>query len=96
MLIGIIGWIVLGAIVGFIVSKIVELNGDDPIIGIGVAAAGGLAGGWLYSLISGAAISKFNIWSLVFAAFGAGVAMLVFHLIRSRSPHAKPTVRRSY
>jgi uncharacterized membrane protein YeaQ/YmgE (transglycosylase-associated protein family) len=58
MLMGVIGWVVLGTIAGFIASKIVSLRGDDPRMGIGLGALGGLIGGWLYSLISGSAVTS--------------------------------------
>ena len=45
MLIGVVGWIVLGIIAGFIASKVVSLRGDDPKMGICAAAIGALIGG---------------------------------------------------
>jgi len=79
MLIGVIGWVVLGTIAGFIASKMVSLRGDDPRMGIGMGAFGGLVGGWLYSLISGSAVSYFNLRSLLFAAIAAVIALVAFH-----------------
>jgi uncharacterized membrane protein YeaQ/YmgE (transglycosylase-associated protein family) len=79
MLIGIAGWIVLGLIAGFITSKLVNLRGDDPKLGIWLAAAGALIGGWLYSLISGSAVTGFNARSLLFAAIAAVVALAGWH-----------------
>ena len=38
MLLGLIGWLAIGLILGFIVSKVLDLHGDDPNLGIGVAA----------------------------------------------------------
>jgi uncharacterized membrane protein YeaQ/YmgE (transglycosylase-associated protein family) len=82
MLMGVIGWVVLGTIAGFIASKVVSLRGDDPRMGIGLGAIGGLIGGWLYSLISGSAVIPFNPRSLLFAAVVAVVALVVFHAWR--------------
>jgi uncharacterized membrane protein YeaQ/YmgE (transglycosylase-associated protein family) len=82
MLIGVVGWIVLGIIAGFIASKVVSLRGDDPKMGICLAAFGALMGGWLYSLISGAAVTSFNPRSLMFAALAAGVVLVAFHAWR--------------
>ncbi len=79
MLIGVVGWVVLGVIAGFIASKVVSLRGDDPKMGIGAGAIGGLIGGWLYSLISGSAVTPFNPKSLFFAAIVAAVALVAFH-----------------
>ncbi|MGD0389549.1 MAG: GlsB/YeaQ/YmgE family stress response membrane protein [Tepidisphaeraceae bacterium] len=79
MLLGVAGWIVLGLIAGFIASKLVNLRGDDPKMGIYLAAAGALIGGWLYSLFSGSAVTGFNAKSLMFAAIAAVVALAVWH-----------------
>jgi len=97
MLLGIIGWIVVGLIVGFIGSKAVNLRGDDPRLGIGVACASALIGGIVYSVISGNSVDPWNPWSLIYAAIGGTVGMVIWHIVRSRSiSHEGQTVRRSY
>jgi uncharacterized membrane protein YeaQ/YmgE (transglycosylase-associated protein family) len=88
MVVGIGGWIVLGLIVGFIASKVVNLRGDDPAPGIGLGVIGAVIGGWLYTAISGAGVSYFNATSLFFAAVGAAVALRVWHIVRRRSADA--------
>ena len=92
MLIGIIGWIVMGLLVGFSVSKFANLRGDDPRLGIGASAAGAIVGGWLYSAISGAEVSGFNVASLVFAVIGAAMTSVIWHVLRRRfaPPMVKP------
>jgi uncharacterized membrane protein YeaQ/YmgE (transglycosylase-associated protein family) len=84
MLIGIIGWLVVGLIAGFIASKIVNLRGDEPGIGIAVAASAAVVGGWLFSAISGSPVSPFNIWSLLIAGWFAIMAVTVWHAVRRR------------
>jgi len=79
MLIGVVGWIVLGTIVGFIASKIVPLRGDDPRMGIIMAAVGAVIGGWLYSHHTGNAVTSFNVTSLISAAIAAAVVLVIFH-----------------
>ena len=87
MFIGIVGWVILGLIVGFTASKMVKLRGDDPGVSIGLAAIAAVLGGWLYSAISGSAVSGFNVLSLLFAAVAATVAMVIWHALRRRSAH---------
>jgi uncharacterized membrane protein YeaQ/YmgE (transglycosylase-associated protein family) len=79
MLIGVVGWVVLGIIVGFIASKVVSLRGDDPRMGIVASAGGALVGGCLYSFFSGMAVTSFNPKSLLFAAIAAVVVLVAFH-----------------
>jgi uncharacterized membrane protein YeaQ/YmgE (transglycosylase-associated protein family) len=85
MLIGIIGWVVLGLVVGFAASKVVNLHGDDPRLGIAMGAAGGLIGGWLYVAISGSSVAKFDAMSLLCAAIGGALAAGIWYVVRSRS-----------
>jgi uncharacterized membrane protein YeaQ/YmgE (transglycosylase-associated protein family) len=97
MLIGIIGWVVVGLAVGFIVSKVLDLHGDDPLLGIGAALGGAILFAVLYTVISGAGVTSFNLWSLMFAAIGAAVGVGTWHLIRSKYiSHTPYTRRRSY
>ena len=85
MFLGVIGWIVLGLILGFIASKSLNLGQDDPKIGLAVAGGAGLLGGWLYSLFSGAAVTGYNGHSLMFAGFAAIGALIAWHTIRHHS-----------
>jgi uncharacterized membrane protein YeaQ/YmgE (transglycosylase-associated protein family) len=85
MLIGVIGWVVLGTLFGFVASKMIDLRGDDPNLGIGIGAAGGLIGGWIYSLHTGMPVSAFNQQSLLSAAFVAIIVLLAWHAWRWKS-----------
>jgi uncharacterized membrane protein YeaQ/YmgE (transglycosylase-associated protein family) len=85
MFMGIIGWIILGLIVGFIASKLVNLRGDEPGMSILLSAIGAVIGGWLYIAISKAEMNGFNGLSFLFAAIGAGAALTAWHLMRWRS-----------
>jgi uncharacterized membrane protein YeaQ/YmgE (transglycosylase-associated protein family) len=97
MIIGVVGWIVVGLLVGFIASKFVNLHGDDPLGGIGVAAIAAVIFAAAYTVISGDGVSALNLWSIVFAAIGAIVAVVTWHLVRSRYVSREvQTSRRSY
>jgi uncharacterized membrane protein YeaQ/YmgE (transglycosylase-associated protein family) len=96
MLIGLFGWILCGVIPGFIASKIVNLHGDDPRLGMAIGGVGGLAGGWLYCFFTGLPITSFNLMSLFFALVAALAGMAIWYLIRARGVHETPTFRRSY
>lgn len=97
MLLGILGWIAVGLLVGFVASKLVNLRGDDPRLGIGVAVGGAVVCAALYSVVSGEGVHPWGPWSLVFAATGATVGAAVWHAIRSRYvSHDRYVPRRSY
>jgi uncharacterized membrane protein YeaQ/YmgE (transglycosylase-associated protein family) len=95
MILGIIGWLAAGLLVGFVVSKFVDLHGDDPILGIGAAVGGALVGAVLYTVITGAGVSTFNAWSLFWAIVGAIVGVTTCHLVRARYVTREKFSRRS-
>src|SRR5690348_9799579 len=84
MIVGIIGWIVIGLIVGFIATKVVDLRGDDPRLGFAVASGSAIVAAALYTMISGAGVSAWNPWSLLLAAIGAVAGVVTWHAVRSR------------
>jgi uncharacterized membrane protein YeaQ/YmgE (transglycosylase-associated protein family) len=97
MAIGIISWLVIGIVAGFIASKLVNLRGDDPLVGILCATGGAVVAGILFSLISGRGVAPWDLWSMLAAAAGAAAGAAVYHVIRSRSiSHGQQSVRRSY
>ena len=95
MIVGILGWTLVGLIVGFVASKIINLRGDDPRLGFGVAVAGAIVAGIAYTVISGVAVAPWNPWSLLFAAIGGVGGVAIWHLVRSRYVDKSSYVRRS-
>ena len=68
---GIVSWIAVGLLVGFIVSKFLDLHGDDPRLGFAVAAGSAIVAAFIYTnIISGAAVSPWNLWSWIIASSG--------------------------
>ena len=96
MLIGIIGWVIAGLIVGFAASKIVNLRGDDPRLGIALSVVAAVVAAALYSLITQTPVGRFNVWSIAFAVIGALLAVIAWHFARTRGSYRTPTSRRSY
>ena len=93
----IVSWIVAGLLVGFVVSKMVNLRGDDPKLGIGAAAAGAFGAGVLYATLGETGVGAWSWWGLLYAAAGATVAVVGWHLVRSRSiSHERYVPRSSY
>jgi uncharacterized membrane protein YeaQ/YmgE (transglycosylase-associated protein family) len=81
---GIIAWIILGLIAGFIASKIVNNSGQGVMMDIVLGIVGALVGGFLMSIIGGAGITGFNIWSILVAIFGAIVVLWIYHAVAGR------------
>jgi uncharacterized membrane protein YeaQ/YmgE (transglycosylase-associated protein family) len=95
MILGILGWLAVALLVGFVASRIVDLHGDDPRLGFAAACGGAIVAAALYTLISQAGVSAWNPWSLLFAAIGAAVGVVTWHLVRSRSVSRESYTRRS-
>ena len=96
MLVHFISWIAAGLLAGFAASKLVNLRGDDPNLGIGLSAAAAFVGGLVYCLISGSPVGTFTVWSVLAALAAAVAALVIWHIIRTRGAYAAPTSRRSY
>lgn len=96
-LLAIVEWVVVGLIVGFIASKVVNLRGDDPRLGILAAAGGAVVAAALYTFFSGAGMGAWRPWALAWAAAGGIFGALVWHGVRSRYvSHERYVPRRSY
>lgn len=73
---GIIGWIVLGGIAGWIASKIMGTDASMGVMAnIIVGIVGGLLGGFLFSLVGGSDVNGFNLWSLFVAVVGSVILL---------------------
>jgi uncharacterized membrane protein YeaQ/YmgE (transglycosylase-associated protein family) len=81
----IIGWIILGALAGWIASMITGHNERmGCIANIVVGIVGGVVGGWIMSIFGGEGVTGFNIPSLLVAIVGAVVFLLIYNAITSR------------
>jgi uncharacterized membrane protein YeaQ/YmgE (transglycosylase-associated protein family) len=82
---GIISWIVLGAIAGFIASYIMKAR-EGLIVMVILGIVGAVVGGWLaQTVLHKGDVTGINIESIVIAVVGAIVAIVVFRLV-TRQP----------
>ena len=82
---GIISWIVLGAIAGFIASYIMKAR-EGLILMVILGIVGAIVGGWLtQAVLHSGDVTGVNIESIVIAVVGAIVAIVVFRLV-TRQP----------
>jgi uncharacterized membrane protein YeaQ/YmgE (transglycosylase-associated protein family) len=76
---GIISWIILGAIAGFIGSKIVNKTGQGIIMDVALGIVGAIVGGVICSQIFGVGITGLNIYSLIVAVVGSVIVLWAYH-----------------
>jgi uncharacterized membrane protein YeaQ/YmgE (transglycosylase-associated protein family) len=82
---GIIMWLVVGLVAGWIASMIVNRRGEGFIGDIIIGAIGAFVGGFMFSLIGHTGVTGFNIYSIFVATVGAVVVLLIWHaLVRRR------------
>ena len=82
---GIISWIVLGLIAGFIGSKLVNRTGSGLIMDIVLGVIGAIVGGYISSLLGYGGVTGVNLYSVVIAVIGAVVVLVVYRAVVSRT-----------
>jgi uncharacterized membrane protein YeaQ/YmgE (transglycosylase-associated protein family) len=78
---GIISWIVVGLIAGFIGSKIVNRTGGGLIRDIILGIVGAFVGGWIFTMMGAAGVTGVDIYSIFVAVIGAVVVLVAYHAI---------------
>lgn len=83
---GIIGWIIIGALAGFIASIITKNNKKmGAFANIFVGIIGGVLGGFIMNLLGGSGVTGFNIQSLLVAIGGSVILLLIVNLFKRKS-----------
>ena len=82
---GIIAWIILGAIAGWITNMIMG-GGEGVILTILLGIVGAVVGGWLVGTVLGIAdVTGLNINSIIVAVVGAIVVVAIYRAVEGRS-----------
>jgi uncharacterized membrane protein YeaQ/YmgE (transglycosylase-associated protein family) len=91
---GIILWIIFGALVGWVASMIAGTNREQGAIGnIIVGILGAFLGGLAARAMGIGDITGFNIGSFLIALVGAVVLLFIYKAVRGRGTHS-PTLHR--
>jgi uncharacterized membrane protein YeaQ/YmgE (transglycosylase-associated protein family) len=83
---GILVWIIFGALVGWIASMIMQTEGGlvpDIILGI----VGAIIGGVVMRLLGQGGVGGFNLYSILVAVLGACILIGVVRSIRPSKPN---------
>jgi uncharacterized membrane protein YeaQ/YmgE (transglycosylase-associated protein family) len=80
---GIILWLIFGALAGWIASKIMNTDGEQgALANIVVGIVGAMIGGFVFSTVGGQSVTGFNIYSLVVAVIGAVILLAIVKAFR--------------
>ena len=84
---GIISWLVVGAIAGYLAGYFVKGDESLGVIGhVALGIVGGLVGGFLAGIIAGGDYTTgINITTIVVAIIGAVILVVGYNLIRGRT-----------
>lgn len=82
---GIITWIIVGAIAGWLAGKVMKGKGFGLIGNIVVGSIGALVGGWLAGAVFNIhnAISGFDLRTIIVAFLGAVIVLYVARIIKA-------------
>lgn len=83
---GIISWIIIGALAGWIASKITGKGKQmGALANIAIGIVGGVIGGFIMNLIGGEGMTGFNIWSLLVAIVGAVILLWIIGAVKKKT-----------
>jgi len=83
--VGIIAWLVLGLISGFIASKVINKSGEGLLLDIALGIIGAVVGGWLFNWLGYAGVTGLNIYSMFVAVIGAIIVLVIYHMVVRRT-----------
>ena len=82
---GIISWIIMGGLVGWVASMIMGRNKNMGLFAnIFVGVIGALLGGWLGSLVGLGSVSGFNLSSFLIALGGACLLLWITGMFKKK------------
>ena len=81
---GLLSWIIVGAIAGWIAGLIVKGSGSGFFMNMIIGIVGALIGGFIMNLAGGVGVTGFNIWSLLVSIIGAILLLAIFGVARRR------------
>ena len=79
-----VAWIVIGLLVGFIGSKVLNKTGRGLVRDVLLGIVGAMVGGFLSNLLGKSSGSRVDFYSILVAVVGAVVFMIVYHALFRR------------
>jgi len=88
---GIVGWIILGGLAGWIASLITGTRARyGVLLDIVVGILGAFVGGLILHALGGVGVTGLNVWSLLVAVTGSVVLLWILNAIRGRGAGLRP------
>ncbi|MDO9077313.1 MAG: GlsB/YeaQ/YmgE family stress response membrane protein [Brevundimonas sp.] len=81
---GIIGWIIIGIVAGWLAEKVMGRS-HGLVTNLIVGVVGALLGGWIAGQFLGMDVAGFNIMTLLVAFLGACLLLFLLGLVKRRA-----------
>ena len=78
---GILAWIVVGLLGGYLASRVVNKTGEGTLRDILLGIVGGVIGGIIFRALGGHGVTGINIWSVVVAFVGGVLVLVIYHAV---------------
>jgi uncharacterized membrane protein YeaQ/YmgE (transglycosylase-associated protein family) len=86
---GIIAWVIFGALAGWIASKIMNTDAEQgAVANIVVGIIGAMLGGFIMQTFGQSGITGFNVYSIIVAILGACAALGIYRAVRGRKHYS--------
>jgi uncharacterized membrane protein YeaQ/YmgE (transglycosylase-associated protein family) len=79
---GILSWIAVGLIAGWLASKVVKGRGSGLIPNLIIGVVGALLGGWISGTFLHISLTGFNLTTLLIAFGGSVLLLLILKMLR--------------
>lgn len=74
---GILAWIILGGLAGWVATKLVGRGGRGLVFNIVIGIVGAFVGGLVFEFIGSTGVTGFNLWSFLVAVVGASLLLWI-------------------
>ena len=78
---GIIAWIIVGLIAGFLASKVVNRTGEGFMRDVLLGIVGAFVGGWIFTAMGRNGVTGFNLYSILVAFVGGVLVLVLYHAL---------------
>jgi uncharacterized membrane protein YeaQ/YmgE (transglycosylase-associated protein family) len=82
---GILAWLIVGLIAGYLGSLIVNRSGEGMLRDIVLGIVGAFVGGYIFSMMGSVGVTGLDIRSIMVATVGAVVLLVLYHAIAGRT-----------
>jgi len=81
---GILLWIIFGALAGWMASIIMKTSGQGTVADIIMGIIGAVVGGFIMNLFGQSGVTGFNFYSFIVAVIGASVVIYIGRMVRNK------------